>query len=614
MKLESIKPVKLPRRLQWVFHVFPFLGWMHLINERSLKADIQAGLTGAVIVLPQGVAFATIAGMPPEYGLYTAMITPIVAALFGSSLHLISGPTTAISIVVFSSVSNYATPGSPEFVSTALTLTFLAGLYQLAFGLAKLGRIVNFVSHTVVTGFTAGAAILIATSQMKHVLGLEVERGGSFLFTWTELYRQLGDTNLYVLTVSGVTLFAAIAFKWLFPRLPNLLFAMIVGSLVCVWIDGANHGVALVGEIPRHLPPFSSPDFSLETIRILAPEAFAIALLGLIEAVSIARSIATKSHQRLDSNQEFIGQGLSNLAGSFFSSYAGSGSFTRTGVNYTAGAKTPLSAIVSAVSLMLIVLLVAPLTAFLPIPAMGGVILLVAYNLIDTHHIKKVLRISTTETAILSVTFFATLFLELEFAIYMGVLLSLIIFLMRTSTPEIVDMAPDPSSDTHRMANVHRNQLRQCPQLKVISVNMSIYFGSQNHIQKRLNKITDKQGYKHILVLCQGVNFVDMAGAEMIVEEAERLREMGGGLYLCGIKYNVSDYLNRSRFGNEFGLENIFDKKSEAIEELTKRLNHNMCATCTARIFTECAGLPNETEALPTNSRRMEPMMGLPRD
>ena len=332
--------------------IFPFLVWLRFTTRESIKADFQAGLTGAVIVLPQGVAFATIAGLPPEYGLYTAMVTPVVAALFGSSFHLVSGPTTAISIVVFSAISHHAQPGSPEFVTLALTLTFLAGVYQLVFGLARMGVLVNFVSHTVVIGFTAGAAILIATSQLKHITGIPVPKGESFLHTWMDLYNGMGDINLYLVMIALLTLFTAILVRKLAPRLPSLLIGMIAGSLLAVFLKQFTDDISLVGEIPAHLPPLSSPEFSLQTFKMLAPEAFAVALLGLIEAVSISRAVATRSSQRIDASQEFIGQGLSNIVGSFFSSYAGSGSFTRSAVNYGAGAKTPLSAIFSALILM----------------------------------------------------------------------------------------------------------------------------------------------------------------------------------------------------------------------------------------------------------------------
>ena len=569
--------------------LLPFLAWFPLVNRVSLRADFLAGLTGAVIVLPQGVAFATIAGLPPQYGLYTAMVTPIVAALFGSSRHLISGPTTAISIVIFASVSHHATPGTPEFVTLALTLTFLAGVYQLAFGLARLGVLVNFVSHTVVMGFTAGAAILIATSQLQHVLAIPIPRGESFAHTWVDIYHQLDQTNLTVLGIALVTLLTAVVVKRVLPRLPNLLLGLIAGSLTAAVASGSDQGVTFVGQIPAQLPPLSMPDFSVGAIRQLAPEAFAVALLGLIEAVSIARSVATKSHQRIDGNQEFIGQGLSNMVGSFFSSYAGSGSFTRSGINYQAGAQTPMAAIFAAVLLMLVVLLIAPLTAYLPVAAMGGVILLVAYGLIDFRHIAETLTRSRSETAILLVTFFSTLFLELEFAIYLGVLLSLILFLARTSRPDIVTLAPDSHDSRHKFVNVESKPVSECPQLKIIRIDRAIYFGSVNYIQSRLHAITEKENIVHILIDLSRMNYIDMAGAEMLVLENRRLRARGGGLYLCGLKSAVWQFIAEGRYVRAMGPDAFFDHKSHAIAAIFKKLDESICERCSRRIFRECA-------------------------
>jgi SulP family sulfate permease len=570
--------------------VFPFLVWFKLVTKSSLKADFLAGITGAVIVLPQGIAFATIAGLPPEYGLYTAMVTPIIAALFGSSRHLVSGPTTAISIVVFSAVSHHAEVGSPEFVAMALTLTFLAGVYQLAFGIARLGALVNFVSHTVVIGFTAGAAILIATSQMKHITALAIPKGESFVHIWMDVFRDVSDINLFVLFIALVTLITALVSKKIMPKSPYLLIGMVVGSVLALFLKEYTDGIKLVGQIPAQLPPLSMPEFSFETIKMLAPEAFAVALLGLIEAVSISRAVATKSNQRIDANQEFIGQGLSNIFGSFFSSYAGSGSFTRSGINYEAGAKTPLSAIFAALLLMLIVLLIAPLTAYLPIAAMGGIILLVAYNLIDFRHIKQTLIFSTSETTILLTTFFATLFLELEFAIYLGVLLSLILFLAKTSTPRIPTLSVDinPVTQQRKLINVAKKPLRQCPQLKVIRIDMSIYFGSINHIQKRICKIADQEGIYHILIVASGINFIDLAGAEALVSENNRLKLNNGGLYFVGLKSTVYEFAAKSCFIRHIGNDHFFDSKSEAISAIYKRLNRTICEPCQSRIFKEC--------------------------
>ncbi|VAW72172.1 Sulfate permease [hydrothermal vent metagenome] len=573
--------------------LFPFLVWFRLITKESIKADFMAGLTGAVIVLPQGVAFATIAGLPPEYGLYTAMVTPIIAALFGSSLHLVSGPTTAISIVIFSTLSHYGidpATQTDEYLSMVLTLTFLAGVYQLAFGLARLGSLVNFVSHTVVIGFTAGAAVLIATSQMKHITGIAVPKGETFMHTWLDIFSGVGSTNIYLLIIALSTMFIAIFIKKLSPKAPYLLIGMVVGSLLAMILKNFTDGIVLVPQIHATLPPLSHPVFSFEIIKKLAPEAFAIALLGLIEAVSISRAVATKSNQRINANQEFVGQGMSNVVGSFFSSYAGSGSFTRSGINYEAGAKTPLSAIFAAIMLVFIVLLIAPLTAYLPVAAMGGVILLVAYNLIDFKTIIKTITLSKSETSILLTTFLATLFLELEFAIYLGVLLSLVLFLRKTSTPQIPSMSFDgaPTDVKRALININKKPVKQCPQLKVIRIDMSIYFGSINHIQNRIANIAENERINHILIVGSGINFIDLAGAEALVAENSRLKQLGGGLYFVGLKSSVYEFAARACFIQHIGNGHFFDSKTEAIRCIYRRLETDICSKCNALIFKEC--------------------------
>lgn len=579
-----------PRVARWgeSFH------WFHHTTRHTLKRDLAAGLTGAVIVLPQGVAFATIAGLPPEYGLFTAIVPAIVAGVFGSSHHLISGPTTAISIVVFSTLAPMATPGSATYIQLALTLTFLVGAIQFAFGVLRLGQLVNFVSHSVVVGFTSGAAILIATSQLKHLFGLALPNGVSFLDTWTNLASALPQTNTHTLIVGLATLGVCILVKWSSPHWPEMLIAIIVGSLIAALLERQYADIAMVGSIRGGLPPFSSPHFLLSEIRLLATSALAIALLGLIEAVSISRAIALQSGQRINGTREFIGQGLSNLAGSFFSCYPSSGSFTRTGVNYRSGAITSLSAVFSGLLLIALINLVAPLAAHLPVAVMAGIILHIAYNLIDLGAIRGILRAGNAETMVLVVTSTSTLFLELEFAIYSGVVLSLALYLGRTAAPKVVTRVPDPRSP-HRPF-ISDSTLPECPQLKIIRIDGSLYFGSVTHVGSVLQEIrTTQPRQRHLLVVGSGINFVDLAGAELILHEARQRRKMKGHLFLFDIKEQVCGMFKRSGYIEVIGRDHVFRSKREAIRTIVNRFNDaGQCRLCEARIFLECRDIGKE--------------------
>lgn len=585
----------------WLVRLFPFIRWWYRVDASSLRSDVTAGLVGAIVVLPQGVAFAAIAGMPPEYGLYAGMLPAIVAALWGSSWHLVSGPTTAASIVLFSAISNFAEPGSVEYVRLVLTLTFMVGVIQLAMGLVRLGTLVNFISHSVVIGFTAGAAILIAVNQLKHFFGVDIPRGAHFyevIYSWVTHIEQ---TNLYIAAVGLLTLVTGILSKKYLPKIPYMIVAMLVGSVFSLLLTKvfgeAATKIVTVGALPSSLPPLSSPDFSLSTIRDLAPAALAATMFALVEAVSIARSIAIKSGQHIDGNQEFVGQGLSNIAGSFFSGYVATGSFNRSGLNYEAGAKTPLAAVFAGGLLVIIVVLVAPYASYLPNAAMAAILFLVAWGLIDFHHINRILRHSRSESSILLTTFFATLFLELEFAIFLGVMLSLVVYLNRTSRPKIYPRVPNPVLPRRNFTT--DASLPECPQLKLIRIDGSLFFGAISHVRENLAMFEQQNpGQKYMLLLAQGINFVDLAGAEFIENEAKRRNKMGGKLFLYQVKEGVCRELRKDDALLEIGEENIFDSKEVAISVIVEEyLDSSICAQCEKRIFKECKNKPHPDTA-----------------
>ena len=567
--------------LTYLLKLLPFLSWAKQTTRISARQDAMAGLTVAIIVLPQGVAYALIAGLPPEYGLYAAIVPAIVAALFGSSWHLISGPTAALSIVVFTTISPLAQAGTTTYISLVLTLTLMAGLFQLMLSLARLGSLVNFVSHSVVVGFTSGAAIIIATSQIKNALGLTLESNGNFILNWVAVAGNILATHLPSLLIAVLTLATLIMLKRWRKKWPNMLIAMVVGSVATQFLlltswSGASQ-IALVGEIPSQLPPLSAPLMTWELIRQLAPGAMALGLLGLVEAVSIARSVATRSGQHIHGNQEFIGQALSNILGSFSSSYASSGSFTRTGVNYEAGATSPLAALFVAVFLALIVLLFAPLAAYITLPSMAAILLMVSWNLIDWHHIKIIYRAGKNESMVFSVTFAATLLLPMEFAIYLGVLLSLVLYLRQTSKPNISALASNTShSGSKKLVSAQRSGLPECEAVKIIRIDGSLFFGAVDYVQTTLIAIE----HKHVLIVASGINFIDLAGTELLANEAKRLAAKGGGLYLCNLNVRVIKPIIRNGHLNTIGKSNIFATKALALSAIDAKLSDHSCAGC----------------------------------
>ncbi len=596
---------------EWLVRMFPVLLWKEMVTRQTIRADIMSGLTVAIVVIPQAVAFASIAGMPPQYGLYAGMIPPIIAAFFGSSWHLMSGPTTAASIVLLTSLSAFAEPLSPEYVGLALTLTFMVGVIELTLGLARMGTIVNFISHSVVVGFTTGAAILIASKQLKNFFGVPIPRGGHLLDTLEAFWQQIPHINYYILAVAMATLLSGLLSRRLFPRIPHLIVALLTGAFTSLGLNyffGADvTHINMVGAIPQTLPPISMPNFSLDLIKELAPAAVAMTLFALTEAVSIGRAIGIRSGQMIDGNQEFIGQGLSNIAGSFFSAYVATGSFNRSSLNYQAGAKTPMSAMIAGSLEIVIVLAIAPLVAYLPTAAMAGILFIVAWGLIDFSAIKHIAVSNNTERAIFLLTFLGALFLDLEFAILAGILLSLILYLMRVSRPRIVTRVPDPSLPNRKFSD-GGGLIPECPQLHILRIDGSLFFGSVPFLLETFAKLRKQHPeQKNLAIVAQGISFADLAAADALANEAVKRREMGGALYLINVKKGLWDSLESCHALEKIDPRHIFQGKSAAIHAIFQKLDKKVCETCTQRIFRECATIAFKGEGADSKPVKPEP-------
>ncbi|MCP4981719.1 MAG: SulP family inorganic anion transporter, partial [Gammaproteobacteria bacterium] len=396
-----------------------------------------------------------------------------------------------------------------------------------------------------------------------------------------------------VSVVAIVTLLAGILTQRRFGGM-SMIIALLTGSAAAALFNlvfgEQTSGIKMVGALPQNLPPLSMPDFSLETLRQLSPLALAMTIFALTEAVSIARSISLKSGQSIDGNQEFIGQGLSNICGSFFSSYVATGSFNRSGANYDAGARTPLAAAMAGVLLVALVLLIAPLTSYLPKAAVAGLLFLVAWRLINFGQIHKILRADKNEAIILGIVFFGTIFFSIEFAILAGVILSLMIFLRKTSRPRISPRVPDPESRTRKF--VYGQFHPECPQLKILRIDDSLYFGSVAHVGELFRRYREHYPeQKHLFLLTKGIAQVDVAGSELIVNEARERRAIGGDLYMYQLRNTASKVFDRGGYHEEIGDANIFEAKEEAIPAIFDRLDKDICASCENRIFLECKSI-----------------------
>ena len=406
---------------------FPFARWLPEYQQPGVvRADLLAGLTGAIVVLPQGIAFALLAGMPPHYGLYAAMVPCIIAALFGSSRLMVTGPANAISLTTMALIAPLAIPESEHYVVLVLTLSFLIGVIQIALGLGGAGKWVEKVPHSVIVGFTAGAAVLIINSQVGTLLGIEIARGTNVLETIKQASAAIyqGQWRPQVLTLVLITLVTMRLWKPLNRWIPAMLVAVIVGSIALVVLEryvAEFAGIRKVSAIPGALPPLSYPVLSLEHLQLLFGPVLVMTLLASTEAMAIARALALKRNDAFDANQEFIGQGLANVGGSFFSAYPSSGSFNRSGVNLAANAQTPLAAICAAVFLLVILIFVSPLAEYLPYAVIAALLLAVAWNLIDFGQIRHEFRSGAHEWIPMVITGVGTVTISLEWAVLAGI-------------------------------------------------------------------------------------------------------------------------------------------------------------------------------------------------
>ena len=635
--------------------------WVRWVTPATLRADAMAGLLGAVLVLPQGIAFATLAGLPPEYGLYTAIVPCIIAALFGSSWHVMSGPTNANSLALFAMLSPLALAFSPAYIQLALAVTVMVGVLQWLIGALRLGMLANFISPAVLFGFTSGAALLIAVHALPDLLGLAAapEHGAGAVLAY--VLTQLPLAKPAALAVAAITLAVALGLRRYRRRWPYMLIGLVVATaLAWVWSrflgGGATPASSLrvIGQIATPWPRFELPRISWAQASDLVGLAFALTIVALGQAISIAKTVALRSGQRIDANREFRGQGLSNVIGGFFSSYVSCGSMNRSMPNLEAGARTPLASVFSALLLLGLVAVSAPVLAQIPMAALAGLLVLVALALLDLKRWRQLFDLSRTDFSVALTTMVATVTIRLEMAILLGMLLSLMSFLYRTSRPAmrtmgfdsrgpdrqfvVIDDAPQASeapgasvfsggsevreatsvgaqspqpgpqnrlcraagaaappggSAVREATSVGATYLPECPQLKLLRMEGEVYFGATQHVADILHALRSQPNpQKHLLVMAKSMNFIDLAGAELWEAELSARRAMGGNLYFHRPRPEVIRMWRKTGFTDVLGPEHQFPDKFTAISHIFGKLDPEICRHCSARIFWECKTAP----------------------
>jgi SulP family sulfate permease len=563
-------------------------------SRAALQADLLAGVTVGLVLLPQALAFSLLAGLPPTMGLYAAVAASVIGALWGSSSHLHSGPTNTASLITLSVLLPVAVPGSPEYILAAGLIAVMAGAIRLLMGLARLGLLVNFVSDSVAVGFTAGAGILILSNQIEPLLRINLPASAGLIETLRSTAGRIDEAHLPSLLVGLATVLIIILWPRLTRQVPAVLVAVATVSLASFLLGLEERGVDTVGVLPAGLPPLAPlPIFDLSLIGQLANGALALAIIGLVEAVAIARAVAGYSRQRLDSNQEFVGQGLANIAAGFFSGYPCSGSFNRSALSYQSGARTAMGNLFSGLFVLAAAFVLGPLIAHLPRPVLGGALAVTAWSMIDLKTIRRLWRGARGDAMIMALTLAATLLLPLQFAILIGVLMSLGYYLLRTSTPRVVSVLPD---EDFKHWGYHPER-PQCPQLAVIDILGDLYFGAVNHVEEAIYGILAATPTQRFALLrMHSVQHIDISGIRMLENVRRVLNERGGEIYFVRVREPVLARMRATGFYEQIRPEQILDEDKAIGTLFYHVIDPAVCIyECERRAFLECHSLPKRT-------------------
>lgn len=569
--------------------MFPFLPWVQTYNKQKAISDLVAGLTVAVVLVPQAMAYAMLAGLPPVYGLYAGLVGAGIAALFGSSTQLSTGPVAIVSFLVLTSLAPLATPETAEYITLAILLALLVGVIQFAMGAFRLGFIMNFVSHSVIVGFSSAAAIIIASTQIPSLLGVKVEQHELVFETFYALVKAVPETHLPTLIVGVLSVVGILFMKKIHKIFPAALVAVVISIIASIYFDFKAMGISVVGAVPSGVPFPTLPDLTLSSIFSLAGTAVVISVIGFMEAFAIAKSLAAKRKEKINVNQELIGQGLANIVVSFFKGYPVSGSFSRSAVNDSAGAMTGMSSVIVSFFVLLSLLFFAPYLYNLPKAVLAAIVIIAVVGLVDIKKFKHLWQIDRNDGAVALTTFAAAFILKPDYAIFIGIILSLVLFLRKSMQPQIAVLGRVAAKNAFVDIREDKEAVA-CPLMTIVRPSQSIYFGNVERVLETIDSILKKDERSKVLIFDgESVSFMDASSIELFEQFIVEKEAQGMTFVFANIQNGV--YKKFAQFGlvEHVGSDRFLTGKGSAIKRAVEILSDMKCGKCDANAYIECS-------------------------
>jgi SulP family sulfate permease len=546
----------------------PFLDWISKYNKAFLLKDLIAGLTVGVILIPQGMAYAMVAGLPPVYGLYASIFPVLVYLFLGTSKQLAVGPVAMDSLLVAAGLGTLAITGVENYIAMAIFLAFLVGAIQLLLGLFRMGFLVNFLSRPVISGFTSAAALIIMFSQLKHLLGTEIEKSNKFHQLVMNAFGKFAETNLYDLAIGALGILLIVFLKKWNKKIPAILIVVVLGILGVYFFDLQQYNVKIVGEIPYGLPDFQVPNFNFQNAMDLWPIALTLALVGYLEAISIGKAMEEKNKEEtIDANQELVALGTSNIVGSFFQAYPVTASFSRSAISNDVGGRTNLYAIFSVLMVVITLLFLTPMFYYLPNAILASIIMVSVYGLIDFQYPVRLWKFRKDEFVVLQLTFLLTLFIGIKEGVLIGVLFSLLLMVYRISKPHFAILGKIKGSEYYKNIERFGDEIENRDDLLILRFDSQLFFGNKNYFKTNVMKEVNAKGdtLKGVILNAEAINYIDSTAANMLISVINELHNRNLQFYIAGAIGPTRDIIFSSGIIDALNKEFLFVKTSEAV-------------------------------------------------